>query len=224
MLGTIVLVILILMLLGTLPRWRYMDRWEVGYQPTGLLGVLLLVVIILLVAGVFPARAEAVTQDAKGFVIDFGPLFTLVVWPTLSVVFLALAGVIAARIQKKFGIEVDKKTIETAVQAGLQLAQSKVASSNINSVTVQNGIVAAAANYAIAHVPDALKNIGVDVSTDAGKASLQQKIEARLAPAVMVGASSQAPMSVAAAATIANPSVASAPAPVDDTAPKALTP
>lgn len=221
MLGTILLIILILMLLGTLPRWGYMARWDVGYQPTGLLGMLLLVVIILLIAGVFPARAETATQDAQAFVIDFGPLFNLVIWPALSVVFLALAGVIAARIQKKWGIEVDKKTIETAVQAGLHLAQSKVATSDITKIEVQSKIVADAANYAIAHVPDALKNMGVDVSTDAGKASLQEKIEARLAPAVMVGVSSQAPMSVAAAATIANPSVASAPAPVDDTTPKA---
>lgn len=158
------------------------------------------------------------------FVIDFGPLFSLVIWPALSVVFLALAGVIAARIQKKWGIEVDKKTIETAVQSGLQLAQAKVASANISSVTVQNKIVADAANYAIAHVPDALKNLGVDVSTEQGKASLQEKIEARLAPAVLVAASSQEPMSVAAAATIANPSVASAPARVNDPAPKATAP
>lgn len=163
----------------------------------------------------------ASAETAAGFVIDFGPLFNLVIWPALGVVFLAVAGVIAKRVEAKWGLKVDKETIETAVQAGLQLAQAKVASANITSVAVQSEIIANAANYAIAHVPDTLKRVGVDVSTAAGKAALQEKIEARLAPAVMVGESSLEPMSVAAAATIANPSVASAPAPVNDTAPKA---
>lgn len=176
---------------------------------------------LFIVCGFVLLAINAAAADGQSFVIDFGPLFNLVIWPALSVVAIALAGVIAARIQKKWGIEVDKKTIETALQSGLQLAQSKVASSNISSVTVQSKIVADAANYAIAHVPGALKNVGVDVTTEAGLASLQEKLEARLAPAVLVGASSEAPMSVAAAATIANPNVASAPAPVDDTAPKA---
>lgn len=174
-----------------------------------------LVIILLLLPAA--ARAESVQQ----FTIDFAPLFNAVIWPALSAIAVAIAGVIASRIQKRFGIEVDKRAIETAMQNGLQLAQSKLSSSNISSVNVQNRIVADAANYAITHVPDALKNLGVDVSTAAGKANLQEKLEARLAPAVMVGASSQAPMSVAAAATIANPGVASAPAPVDDTSPKA---
>lgn len=156
--------------------------------------------------------------------IDLAPLFNTVIWPALSVLALAVVGVLANRIQKKWGVELDKKTIDAAVQAGLQLAQSKVASSNISSIQVQSKIVADTANYAIAHVPDALKNLGVDVSTAEGKTSLQEKIEARLAPAVMVGASSAIPMSVAAAATIANPNVASLPAPVDDTVPKAIVP
>ena len=60
----------------------------------------------------------------------------------------------------------------------------------------------------------------MDVSTEAGRAGLREKIEARLAPAVMVGLTSSEPMSVAAAAVIANPSVPSVPAPVDDPAPK----
>jgi hypothetical protein len=217
MLFTILIVILILALVGGLPQWPYARRYDLGYFPSGIVGLLLIVALIVLLTGV--ARAATGTEDAQTFVIDFGPLFTLVIWPALSVVALALAGVIAAGIKKKWGVEVDKKTIETAMQAGLQLAQSKVASADITSLTVQSKIIADTANYAIAHVPDALKNMGVDVTTDAGKASLQEKIEARLAPAVMVGVSSQAPMSVAAAATIANPSVASAAAPVDDTAP-----
>jgi Protein of unknown function (DUF3309) len=49
MLGTILIVILILVLLGALPRWSHSRNW--GYAPTGGVGFILLVVIILLVLG-----------------------------------------------------------------------------------------------------------------------------------------------------------------------------
>lgn len=48
-LGTILLIILILALIGALPSWPYSAGW--GYYPTGGLGLLLLIVIILLVLG-----------------------------------------------------------------------------------------------------------------------------------------------------------------------------
>ena len=49
MLGTTLLVILILALLGALPRWPHSREW--GYYPTGGIGLVLLVVVILLVIG-----------------------------------------------------------------------------------------------------------------------------------------------------------------------------
>jgi len=49
MLGTILIVILVLALLGVLPRWPHSRDW--GYYPTGGLGVVLLIVVILLVLG-----------------------------------------------------------------------------------------------------------------------------------------------------------------------------
>ncbi|MBN9037239.1 MAG: DUF3309 domain-containing protein [Rhizobiales bacterium] len=48
-LGTILLIILILLLLGAIPSWPYSRGW--GYGPSGILGVVLVVVIILLVMG-----------------------------------------------------------------------------------------------------------------------------------------------------------------------------
>jgi hypothetical protein len=48
-LGTILIVILILALLGVLPRWSHSRSW--GYAPTGGLGLILLVVVVLLVLG-----------------------------------------------------------------------------------------------------------------------------------------------------------------------------
>lgn len=49
MLGTILLVVLILMLLGAVPRWPHSRNW--GYGPSGGLGLLLVVVIVLLLMG-----------------------------------------------------------------------------------------------------------------------------------------------------------------------------
>jgi hypothetical protein len=48
-LGTILLIILILFLVGAIPRWGYNADW--GYGPSGIVGVLLIVVIILLLTG-----------------------------------------------------------------------------------------------------------------------------------------------------------------------------
>jgi len=49
MLVTILIVILILALLGVLPRWSHSKSW--GYYPTGGVGLILLIVVILLVLG-----------------------------------------------------------------------------------------------------------------------------------------------------------------------------
>jgi hypothetical protein len=49
MLGTILIVILILALVGALPRWNHSREW--GYAPTGGLGLVLLIVLVLLVLG-----------------------------------------------------------------------------------------------------------------------------------------------------------------------------
>jgi hypothetical protein len=48
-LGTILLIVLLLMLLGAVPAWPHSRGW--GYAPSGLLGTLLLVVIVLLLMG-----------------------------------------------------------------------------------------------------------------------------------------------------------------------------
>lgn len=48
-LGTILLIVLILLLVGALPSWPYSSGW--GYAPSGLLGVVVVVLIILLLMG-----------------------------------------------------------------------------------------------------------------------------------------------------------------------------
>jgi hypothetical protein len=47
--GTILVIILILLLVGALPTWPYSSGW--GYFPSGGLGLILLIIIILALAG-----------------------------------------------------------------------------------------------------------------------------------------------------------------------------
>jgi Protein of unknown function (DUF3309) len=47
--GLILVILLVLLLLGAVPRWGYSRNW--GYVPSGTLGVVLIVVVILLLTG-----------------------------------------------------------------------------------------------------------------------------------------------------------------------------
>ena len=47
--GTILLIVLILMLVGVLPVWPHASSW--GYGPSGAVGLIVLVIVILLVMG-----------------------------------------------------------------------------------------------------------------------------------------------------------------------------
>ena len=47
--GTILLILLVLMLVGAFPSWPYSRDW--GYVPSGGVGLLLLVLVVLLVTG-----------------------------------------------------------------------------------------------------------------------------------------------------------------------------
>jgi hypothetical protein len=47
--GTILLIVLVLILVGALPTWPHSRSW--GYGPTGIVGVLLVILLILLVLG-----------------------------------------------------------------------------------------------------------------------------------------------------------------------------
>ena len=47
--GTILLIILVVLLVGALPTWPYSTGW--GYYPSGGLGLVVVVLIVLLIAG-----------------------------------------------------------------------------------------------------------------------------------------------------------------------------
>ncbi|MDI1361332.1 DUF3309 family protein [Methylotenera sp.] len=49
MLGTILLVILILMLVGAIPSWSHSKNW--GYGPSGGIGLIVIILIVLLLSG-----------------------------------------------------------------------------------------------------------------------------------------------------------------------------
>ena len=48
-LGTILVIVLLLALIGALPSWQYSTGW--GYYPSGVLGVVLIVVVVLILMG-----------------------------------------------------------------------------------------------------------------------------------------------------------------------------
>jgi hypothetical protein len=48
-LGTILLIVVVLMLIGAIPTWPHSSSW--GYGPSGILGVVLIIVLVLLLLG-----------------------------------------------------------------------------------------------------------------------------------------------------------------------------
>jgi hypothetical protein len=49
MLGTILLIVLVLFLIGALPRWSHSRSW--GYYPSGGLGLVVIILLVLLLMG-----------------------------------------------------------------------------------------------------------------------------------------------------------------------------
>jgi hypothetical protein len=48
-LGTILLIVVVLLLMGVLPRWSHSSSW--GYGPSGILGAVLVVILVLVLLG-----------------------------------------------------------------------------------------------------------------------------------------------------------------------------
>jgi hypothetical protein len=49
--GTILLIVLVIVLIGAIPAWPYSRNW--GYYPTGLLGTAVIVILVLVLLGTF---------------------------------------------------------------------------------------------------------------------------------------------------------------------------
>ncbi len=50
--GLILLIVVLVLLLGGLPRWHYSRNW--GYRPVGGLGLVLVILLVLVIFGVIP--------------------------------------------------------------------------------------------------------------------------------------------------------------------------
>jgi hypothetical protein len=51
--GLLLLILVVLLLVGALPRWGYSSSW--GYFPSGILGTVLVIVLVLLLIGYLPS-------------------------------------------------------------------------------------------------------------------------------------------------------------------------
>jgi len=47
--GTILIIVLVLLLIGALPSWPYSSGW--GYYPSGIVGVIVVILVVLLLMG-----------------------------------------------------------------------------------------------------------------------------------------------------------------------------
>lgn len=161
----------------------------------------------------------------KQSLIDLKVLMDTVVWPLVMII---MSGIVIPYVAKKLKIENNRQaisTVETALTNGIKLAQARFANSNIQRIEVQDEMVATAANYVIKHVPDALKLLGIDLTTEAGRATIAEKLQARIAPMLVVATAVPGNVSVATASMLSS-TVATAPATLTDavTASKAATP
>ncbi len=50
--GLILLIVIIVLLIGAVPRWKYSNSW--GYWPSGIMGLLLVILLVLLIFRYIP--------------------------------------------------------------------------------------------------------------------------------------------------------------------------
>ena len=91
MLGTVLVVLLVLMLIGSLPTWPHSRNW--GYGPTGGLGVVLAILVVLLLLGML----VFIKQIATGAILE-KPTGSLRVWAVnaFNLFFLLIANPLVA--------------------------------------------------------------------------------------------------------------------------------
>jgi hypothetical protein len=122
------------------------------------------------------------TATVAASTVDLGPLITAVITFVGGVVSL-LGGFAINYITKKLklsGVVKDdtiRRYFTDAVGMGVHFAVSRLATADWTKVDTKNEAIATAVNYALEHVPDALKYFGVDGE------QLSKMVEARLAAA-----------------------------------------
>lgn len=138
----------------------------------------LLLGLTLLALGVPPVRAADTAPAIAVTTIDLSPIVNAMI----AVLAPALVAVVVWALKRWFGIQLDdraKTLLEDAMSNGLALARERLApGSGPITVDVRTQIVKQAADYVAAHVPDAARRLGIDLSNPA---DIEQKLEARLA-------------------------------------------
>src|SRR5262245_41149727 len=138
--GTILLIILVLVLIGALPTWPYSSGW--GYYPSGGLGLILLIVVILLVMG--PDMSAPIKKGKKEYKMNRGLTLSSVV---LLAALLVSSGCTSMTGQTA-GQYVDDTTITTSVKAKLvgdkTANLTRIEVDTTNQVVTLNGIVESA--------------------------------------------------------------------------------
>lgn len=144
------------------------------FSPLRLLGRAVGLVVRVIGFALVAGAAQAAT-------VDIGPLVSEIVIPAV----VALLGLLATWLARKavgwFGMQQDGRAtelLEAAMKNGLAYAQAQLAGrigTGPIAIEVRSEAVAIAANYAVTHVPDALKLLGVD------RGKLVDKLTARLA-------------------------------------------
>jgi len=139
-------------------------------------------VVALFAIGGPPAFAEGATAPAiESYAIDFRPLVEAVLVPILGALTTALATWLSVKAAALLKLQADDRlraVIDGALQNGLAFGLSKLDDMTKTvplTLEVKNQVIADAANYAIAAVPDALKKLGVtrEKVTDLAAARLE---------------------------------------------------
>lgn len=138
------------------------------------------------------------------------------IWPLALIVFGSIASFIVAYLTHKSAAWVDVQNneihdavIDSAIHNAIAFAQEGQSSSDMRNEGVQGRIADIAFNYVKGHAAQALAARKIDDKI------LMEKIRARMAPSIMAAHASGGPITVAAAATMANPNIPTVPIEVE---------
>lgn len=149
----------------------------------------LLALAVLLAPGL--AALAQTAPAAPATTVDFMPGIVNLVMPAVSIL---LVGIVAWALRKYLGIQLasnDAVIVNDALQKGLAFATSRLQTIPLK-VDVKSPVIADAANYALAHAPDALGRLGVSPE------QLAEKLVARyFDPDVPVGIVTPKPVEAA---------------------------
>lgn len=130
------------------------------------LGVLRMALMLAVLISIeAPAFAQAAAPATPTFGIDLRPLLNEIVLPLVGAAALWLATWLATRIAGWLKISRDDRVrayLEKALLLAIDYGKSRLEQGGPLTFQVKSQIVAAAANYAVEHVPGALKHFGVD--------------------------------------------------------------